>query len=366
VSQLLYHCFPGFLSESRRDLGRDPTFLEQMRSQIGYLTLKSILEAGLMLTPETFYIPEPDRLHEMVFPNSDLNGEGRGSFRMQQVRACFTLASLSELKRQITSLSHFDLFGAYAIGLDPIEARDLGVIPTIYYYLDDRRVSNSLYFEIISRLIEARKLLISLAHIESLADSDCWDTPTIEELRGMGQTLDGEPDSVIHAASNLSEDLAKRIYPLFDTRRVPIANIVEHIEIFFNFFQIADSQTRDRPLAYFQQKEWRIVQYNKEGLTCEPLSGMEYSHSLAWREVRNLHLYWDVINNILGAHGLETRKITDNFWLLVNLGDRRFRDFIKHIIVPDSALESTQELISGIYFQNSAPIVISHSQIEGE
>lgn len=399
MSQFLYHCFPGFLSASHHISAQDTTSLERLRCQIGFLTLKSILEAGLLLTPELFSIPNPEPLHirnHFGLRDSvsfDPNREKHDKFRMQQIRACFTLATASELKRRnsglryssshfedsrINPLSHFDLFGDFAIGLDPIEARALGAIPTIYYYVIDPEISlsnfgtsYSLSFELVCRLLEARKLLIALAHVEALADSDCADTATIENLKEMGQNLDDEPEPVVQAALSLNYDLARKIYPLFDTNRVPIANIVEHIELFLNFFQVADSHTRNRSLAYFQQKEWRIVQHNKEGLTCEPIFGTWPSLASNRRELNQLCLYWDRINNLLRDHGLNTRKMNENYWLLINLHGLRFSDYIRRIIVPDSVFEPINELVDEIYSQRSlsrtsVPEVIPHSQIMEE
>ncbi len=396
MSLLLYHCFPGYLSASRRIPTRDATSLEQLRCQIGYLTLKSILETGLLLTPERFSVRNSDHLHtknrfgfwDLMPTNPYSNREAREQFQMTQVRACFTLATPSELKRKIAGLryssshyeganippwSHFDLFGDFAIGLDPIEARALGAIPTIYYYRDvvdsesplsSYGTSSTLSFELISRLLEARKLLVALAHIEALADSNCEDTRTIKQLREMGQNLDDEPDCVIKAASRLSENLAKQIYPLFDTNRVPIANIIEHIELLLSLFQVADSQ-RNRPLAYFQQKEWRIIQHNKQGLNCEPLLGKQYSQGSS-KKIQKLRSYLSEIDRLLEEPRFQTmfknRENTDGFWLLMNCNRFNFRDFIKQIIVPDSALEPTKELISTFDFWN-APTIISHSQI---
>lgn len=372
MSLLLYHCFPGYLSASRPISDRDATSLERLRCQIGYLTLKSILETGLLLTPEPFSVDNPERLHTM-----------------NQVRACFTLATASELKRKISGLpyssshheranipplSHFDLFGDFAIGLDPIEARALGAIPTIYYYRDVKDsmlplssygTSSTLSFDLICHLLKARKLLVGLAHIEALADRNCKDTATIEQLREMCQTLDGEPDSVIEAASRLNENLARQIYPLFDTNRGPIWNIIQHIELLLNLFQVADSHQRNRHLAYFQQKEWRIIQHNTQGLNCEPLFGRKYSRD-SNRKIKNLCSYWDEINNLLRIHRFRTREFANDFWLLMNCNRFNFRDFIKQIIVPDVALGLTQELIENFHFWNSKPTVISHSQITEE
>ncbi|MGF2033732.1 MAG: hypothetical protein RMZ43_000115 [Nostoc sp. CmiVER01] len=394
MSLLLYHCFPRHLSTFRSEINRDIIVSEELYHQIGNLLLKSILENGLLLTPESFSVRDSQYLHrqnlwEWQTPSQEQIGN---RFQMQQVRACFTLATAFELKRPIPGtsplsshnqgasslISHFDLFGGFAIGLDPIEARSLGAIPTIYHYPPVNNYTSPLYsygtgstlsFELISRLIEARKLLIGLAYIEALADGNCEHSLTIRQLQEMGQTLDDEPKSVIEAASHLNKNLAKQIYPLFDTERVPIWNIIEHIELLLSLFQVADSLKRDRPLAYFQQKEWRIIQYNKQGLDCKPLFVKE-SNQRNHEKIDKLLDYSYQIDNLLKKPVFQTMfdriENTRNFWLLMSCDRLNFRDFIKQIIVPDCALESTQALVSKVYLKRNIPRVISHSQITEE
>lgn len=394
MSLLLYHCFPRHLSASRSEIDRDVMISEELYHQIGNLLLKSILENGLLLTPESFSVRDSGYLHKQNLWGWQTPSQEQISdrFQMQQVRACFTLATASELKRQIPgvsylsshnqeaspTISHFDLFGDFAIGLDPIEARSLGAIPTIYYYPAVDNYTSPLYgygtgstlnFELISRLLEARKLLVGLAYIEALADSNCEHNLTIEQLQEMGQTLDNEPQSVIEAASRLNKNLAKQIYPLFDTERVPIWNIIEHIELLLNLFQVADSLKRDRPLAYFQQKEWRIIQYNKQGLDCEPLFGTKYNQR-SNAKIYKLLDYSSQIDKLLNRpifkRMFENIENTKNLWLLMSCDRLNFRDFIKEIIVPDFALESTQALVLEVYGGKKIPKVISHSQIKEE
>ena len=398
MSLLLYHCFPRHLSRSRSEINQDVEISEELYHQIGNLILKSILENGLLLTPETFYIRDSEYLHRQNIGEWQTLNQKKtdNQFKIKQVRACFTLATASELKRKIPGMSyssshneeaslpilssHCDIFGDFAIGLDPIEARILGAIPTIYHYpaLDDSTLSlysygtgSTLSFELISRLLEARKLLVGLAYIEALADSNDEHSRTIKQLQEMGQTLENEPLSVIDAAFRLdkNKNLAKQIYPLFDTKRVPVWNIIEHIELLLNLFQVADSLKRDRHLAYFQQKEWRIIQYNKQFLNCEPLSGRKHN-KLSRKKISNLLKYSDEIKKLLKNTILKEMfsniEEPGNFWLLMNCGRLDFRDFIKQIIVPDFALKSTLALVSEFSWEKAIPKVISHSQIMEE
>lgn len=400
MGPLLYHCFPGFLSGSR--LGRNSPATLELSNAVGMLVLQSLLENGFLLTPEVFSLSDqrityhaPDccinpRFHRTsALPRSSAEDPAPiRHFSMIQVRGCFTLATRRELAfphgapaYQTTSnaaqsqedlQTHYDLFGGFAVGLDPMEARCLGAIPTIYYYgipgptlvYEPLRNSSSLSLELVSRLLEARTLLVILAHIEALADDGNAYIPDLAQLEEMGQTLAGLPSLVERATKGLTRGAAKEIGSLFDTDRVPIWNIVQHIEMLLSLFQVADSRCRYRALVYYQQREWRLIQHNKCGLICEPLIADVFHSRLpaVRRAARTLSEIDEMLEVPFFLEMLTQPRATDCPWLLSGCDGRAFRDFIKEIVVPDELYDLVQRRLSNVPFLDAAPKLVPRGQ----
>lgn len=397
MRSLLYHCFPGFLGKSRAASSRVQR--SDKADAVGLLVLGSILDNGLVLAPEEFRIPSP--VHHAGTAHDDIPHRANGSdpcregkdfgaqgeetaFRMIQVRACFTLATRAELEQQASEATyatarpssqlrrietHFDLFGGFALGINPLDARWLGAMPTIYYYrppsLPDEdpqaQGSRTLSLELLSRLLEARTLLVALAHVEALAGCGDARIATTEQLRSMGQSLDRQPDHVIDAVEHITPYLARQICPLLDTQRMPIWNIVQHIEMLLSLFQVADSRSRNRPLAYFQQREWRIIQHNKIGLDCDPLLGIVPHHrgKLPTRTLHTMSKIDALLERPYFARMLAAERPSDGPWLLSACDGRPFRDFVREIIVPDGLTETVQAMLSRMAFREGAPEVVT-------
>src|SRR5690242_2488019 len=157
----LFHAFP---RPPRRAIPSGP--VSNPDSEKGLDILRSILTHGLLCTPEKF----------KLFPNYNTQNKEKQQFlwdhqphdEIIQSRASFTLADALELSKEYeliqnqtaTHAAHTDLFGDFAIGLDPIEARALGIMPTVYYYRHDVETvfarTAGLATQIIERLDEVR------------------------------------------------------------------------------------------------------------------------------------------------------------------------------------------------------------------
>ena len=170
---LLYHSFP------RRQI-----------SHVNALTqLRIMLEHGLLMTPECIEIPESPRAETLSIE--------KPKTKFRQIRACFTLAQRGELwtpiprdREGVDVRSHSDIFGRFAIGLDPIEARELGAMPVIYFY---RGLSiSNVSMEILYNLRELRSIAIAIARIEARSKNA---DHVVEEyvLDRLGYTLEGDP-----------------------------------------------------------------------------------------------------------------------------------------------------------------------------
>ena len=369
----LFHAFPRppHQTDSFGRVVRDKPTEEGNRK--GLEILRLILTHGLLCTPEKF----------KLYPNYNTeNKEKRDCLRAKshhdeivQSRACFTMVDTVELTKQCELSqghskhysAHTDLFGEFAIGIDPIRARALGIMPTVYYYRYDIEqpvtTMAGLGAQIVERLDEIRSLFSILSYIEAKANAraDNFDDltfPTPELLQSMGIRVRYE-GGIERELTKIKAKEASAIFRFFDTDRVPAWNLVDFVEIMLSLYQTTDSTIEDAPLAFFQQKEWRIVHHMMEGLRWfglgnhpirrNPLVG-EFAKAVS--EIKNFvrmaspkkdeeHLAW----------------FFDNCWVLAGTEEFRFRDFVNEIVVPESCYEEAKNLVNSLSFSFGHPIV---------
>ena len=182
--RLLYHAFPG---PSRGVRGDHPEVPD-----LGVAQLDLMMRYGLLLTPETLRIP----------PNDDARNCEPPTVEFRQARACLTLVESRAELWQETRLdeygrptSHVSLFGEFAVGIDPIRARELGAVPVIYFYSGGDAAHGRVSHEILFTLRELRSLAIALARLEAKAGIEGRDTLGTATLDALGYVLQGEPSS---------------------------------------------------------------------------------------------------------------------------------------------------------------------------
>ena len=248
---LLYHCFP------RRYSGDPDRALEQ---------LKIMMEFGLLLTPEVLDIGQM-QTNKCVWLQES---------KIQLECASFTLVDRRELwspkyKAKGVTLekqqSHFDLFGEFAIGIDPADARNLGASPVYYFYTDKGDEDNGINipYLVLLCLLELRTLAISLARVEARAmpnDNDIYSTRLLNML---GYVLSSE-DELEDRVQSISKEEARAAISLLTQKRTPAWNMVDRISIILNFFQGTDYPGRENNLEYYRQREWRITRFFGPGL----------------------------------------------------------------------------------------------------
>lgn len=249
-----------------------------------------------------------------------------------------------------------EVFGDFAIGLDPIEARALGAMPTFYYYRLERRsggpspsIPSHLAHadlgefgpssEILYRLAEMRALLIALAHVEARGAPADRALYPVEKLRARGYVLDKE-DRVSYALSRLDHSFARQIHSCIDTDRVPAWNMVEWIDILLNAIQIADDSTSNSSLRYYQQREWRIIQLLSPLIDCHAVNP---TARVAGARFFNDRQQRDVLH-ILQKHGVMQGFDLDleNTFILCGTTERTLRSFVREVIVPATCVEHQQ------------------------
>jgi hypothetical protein len=364
---LLYHSFPR-RSTSAQIASRG--YKQSDANTIGLDILRSLISNGILLTPEKLKIPQ-NRNSQRADPP--------GPLEIIQRRACFTLLRQEELlashtgnresepfhlstpKLDDTDMdSHVQIFGDFSVALDPIEARELGIMPVFYYYrvapqkagkisvsqrhfqgVDLREFGPS--SEILFRLAELRALVIALAQIEALGAVEGRPVYPLDRLWEKSYILEKEPGPN-QAISLLNRSLARSIYNCIDTDRVPAWNIIEWIDILLNAFQIADDSENLTSLAYYQQREWRIIQMFSPLLDCHSVHPHSDLHDAKYfNNMKRIN----VLESIRSHSSLQGFTLDlDNTFILSGTNKRPFRSFIREIICPLDCAEQVIDLVS--------------------
>ena len=367
----LFHAFrrPRHRKDQDGKLIRDPvTDADREKS---FEILQLILKYGLLCTPENFGL----------YPNYNTQNKQKKEFlknkkpheEFVQSRACFTLVDTRELSQAYKLgkgdnneyVTHTELFGEFAIGLDPVEARELGILPTVYYYRHDLGHSLNpmagLGWQIIERLDEARTVFSVLSYLESWDNKgpDDLSYPSQERLKEMGILIRYQPE-IEEELKKLKTREAKLIMRLFDTDRVPAWNLVDFIQILLSLYQCTDSTIQDAPLAFFQQREWRLVHHMNRHLRWFGLGNHK-----PYRNPRALEFAGEIkaLKEFLeGVGGKRSKAATEWFlsycWVLAGTLNLNFRDYVREIVVPATYVERAQDLVNSLEFASKRPQVI--------
>lgn len=338
---------------------REPPTDDDRRKALEVLRL--ILTHGLLCTPEKF----------KLYPNYATENEEKLKFlrakthhdEIVQSRACFTLLNTLELTEghETREAAHIDLFGEFAIGLDPLEARELGIAPTVYYYRHDMgagsRRTAGLGSQIVERLDEIRSVFSVLSYIEAQANSgiDNVAFPSAEKLKEMGIHVKFQKD-IEAALARLTAPEAALIFRLFNTDRVPAWNLVDFIEIMLSLYQTTDSTIEDAPLAFFHQREWRLVHHMMPGLIWFGLGSQSHRRDPWAQEFRNDRR--EIRKFISGASHKSESDLAWYFnhsWVLAGTETRQFRDFVRQVVVPEAFCQAARDLVESIPFASAPP-----------
>lgn len=330
---MLYHSFPRPSAKKVDNCEANEIALRQ---------LESFIEWGLILTPEILVLPANPQADNVEPPET----------KFPQARACFTLAERSELTdvtarrdRYGATKSHSDLFGTFAIGLDPLEARYLGAVPTIYFYRTDNKVNVS--FEMLYHLRELRSLAIALSCIERKAEIPGRDVLDPKVMSELNMQLKGDPD-VAKTIEETSIQDARFALRFFDTDRPPAWNLVDWIDGILDFCQTADSDKLDGSLSYYQQREWRIIHLFSHAVHVHRLGSLSWldgSAEMPARERKRLIKSLKAKNSkfftnerIEGCSLLQGARFEGR--------DVPFFDFIREIVCPSSARSEVSNILS--------------------
>ena len=366
---MLYHCFP------RRPYGHisDGLPLTDAELKLGMQILESIFRFGLLLKPEDAF--EPDALDD-----AKIDSVGPS----QHPRCCFTEndflgITTPEVSFQRGLRSHLDIFGSFAIGIENPTGRQLGINPCNYYYrtseeFDDPHL-RALSEHLLLSLNQIRNTLVLLSEVEAIANPED-DHPRRgnavqrEKLKYIGVSYENEGEQKIAEIAknldNLTISEAKKLDESISNTHYPFWYLSQQLTFLIHLFQNADSQKNRRELAYYAQREWRLVRFFHGDLRFLPISAQpEEIMSLSDEETDVINLFLETEPDLRHSFKQVYEKdiSLEGSWLLFRSGDYDIREFVSEIIVPrrfEIAVKDTVDrLCNDGHFRRGKPQVIS-------
>lgn len=214
-----YHCFP-------RRRGNDEI-------DRGLSVLSSILDRGLLLTPER--IPLQESLAD--------GSTGPEAFILQK-RICFTELSRQELA------AHCSQFGSFAIEWDVSTLIQMGAVPVFYVPMRSTPGTNDgAATAMLLRLGEIQELLSRLERLQMAIRQ------AQHPLEALNITINGQVAAPTACTVAGGSDLLAYL----QTGIQPISTLTSAIRYAFGYFYPTENLTYNGPLDYYRQREWRIL-----------------------------------------------------------------------------------------------------------
>lgn len=335
--------------------------------------LESIFRFGLLLKPEDAFEPASaeENNAEQVGPS-------------EHPRCCFTendFHGICSPQVQFSNglRSHLDIFGSFAIGIENSVGRQLGINPCNYYYRSSEEYEDpdlrALSEHLLETLGQVRNTLVLLSEIEAIANPDD-DYPSSgnfvqrKKLKLIGVNYENERrqkiEEITKSLDQLPIDSAKKIEEALQHTHYPFWYLSQQITFLTHLFQNADSQKNRRELAYYAQREWRLVRFFHGNLRFLPVSMQPKEIiSLSDEEADVVGLFLETVPDLSQSFEqvYERRISLDGSWLLFRSGDFDIREFLSEIIVPSRyekvVAGSVDQLWHEGHFRRGKPKVIS-------
>lgn len=297
----------------------------------GLAVLGSLASHGLLLTPE--------RTEWFEFRQDGTRSEVIEVF---QKRACFTELAPRELEE------HAKQFGPFAIEFETESLRLLGAIPVFYLPTpgSEERALGGLAAALVGRMAEIQMLLSRLADIAHLSSI----TPNKNEP--LAVTLNGRAAGATRCTIGGAEDLIQVV----SHGAQPVQELLNAFRFISGFFYPTENLGYTGALAYYRQREWRILGGMKH-------RGQEVARALTEAEVEALLALdraW--FERRLTFPTGEYRRV-DQCQYLSEVGGRSFLAWAHRLIVPAEHVQDARELLR----QAGVPVpVISGEDLAGQ
>jgi hypothetical protein len=279
---------------------------------------------------------------------------------------CFTLGDETDLflprmpgqttgqTAKSAQASHADLFGPFTLGLEVRDARRIGILPTAYYSpvdaqgnrYDETFAEPGLHLQLIQRLKELRELMTLHAIIERSLKVDGGRLPAEEMLRTLDIDIPFHHE-LVEAAYALPDPQRRKIFELFDTDRETALSLISSIDMMLSMFQETDSSIDGTPLAFYQQREWRLIHHMRTGMVWYCLGDQpEFRNPLAERKAREILQLRGTLSSV--AKDGRDAAYFKSCWVLEEIDGRPLRDFISRLVVPARCLATTVALAKNV------------------
>ena len=307
----LYHCFPRRGANTSAEIDK------------GLKILTCIRDFGLLLLPESIEWSQPVTDHP---PRT---------FPLIQTRVCFTDLNPAELSE------HAARFGHFAIEFEAESARRLGAIPVFYVPQRDGGVGTSL----LAVLLDARAVIDRAKITHDILN---------HAAERVALTVSFTRNPQDKKAFDIHRDESKVLLGALNHQVTPWPMLSNGMDALLNFFYPADNTIHDKPLQYYQQREWRIA--------CNfAIDGVEVLRKPTEDEVRRISQIDEqfFLRPIQTDHG----PIDPFSCSLIHpgLNGKTILPMARRVIVPQSAIEATRELLKHVEgAQRLSPLKCCH------
>ena len=307
-----YHSFP------RRALD-GPSEIET-----GCKILSLIRDVGLLLTPEIL---------KWQYPHAD--GTPPRSHEILQQRVCFTELPPAELAGHAREFGHF----ALEFGIDTLKG--LGAMPVFYIPQPGNQTDELAWLgsTLVMQVIDAMVLTMRLAGVQECLD----ESPPIVDGRMKHQFGFTKP---MWFSLDIAE--TRRVLEAFAYGLTPPKELEDALAGLLNLFYPADDIPRNKFLAYYRQREWRIAR------------------NFA---VRNVEAMWlpstELIDHLLKIDSefyakefppSSGKRRADGTFVCPGIGGKRIIEMVRRVIVPNEAVERAKVILIGL---NNPPSVVA-------
>lgn len=214
-----YHCFP-------RRAGPD-------RTERALSILASVVERGLLLTHERIEMQE-------LLADGSL---GKRSLILQK-RLCFTELAPNELPQ------HCAQFGPFAIEWDIPTLIQMGAVPVFYVPLRGTAGTNDgIATSMLARLGEVQVLLSRLESLSRL----------VVQASNPQDTLNITRNEAFVASTTCTVSCARDLLEYLQAEIQPIPALTAAVRHMFGYFYPTENLSYTGPLAYYRQREWRLL-----------------------------------------------------------------------------------------------------------
>lgn len=282
----------------------------------GLRILESIVNNGLLLTPESIEWEEP------------LENGTLGNKMISIAKSCsFTEIPLNKLK------AHSAKFGYFSIEFDIEVLRKLGAIPVFYLPKapDGDDSLESLASSLMIRMGEITEFLNNLGKLEKWAEENLEKKNFFPILDSCGQQRIGRFNS----------EAIKDIIEFCRGYSQPLKILINALRYIHGFHYPAENYRYNNRMDYYKQREWRIVANMS-------FHGKELTYPIKDEGIKKMLISIDpnFYQKEIALHYNRTARIIDLCQLFPEYNNKNFIEYAKRVIVPSKAVDLATSILN--------------------